>query len=62
MCLADARALVQLASINQPNTEENRRSLRQLLFTAPGIEKYISGVVGFNPGARSAFACSPGAP
>jgi len=34
-----------LASIGLPNTEDNRRALRELLFTAEGIEKYISGVV-----------------
>jgi fructose-bisphosphate aldolase class I len=27
------------------NTEENRRKYRQILFTAPGIEEYISGVI-----------------
>lgn len=36
---------MQLASINQPNTEDNRRALREFLFTAPGVEDYISGVV-----------------
>jgi len=29
------------------STEENRRDYRTLLFTAPGIEKYISGVILF---------------
>eukprot|EP01092_Planopodium_desertum_P015412 TRINITY_DN8154_c0_g4_i3.p1 TRINITY_DN8154_c0_g4~~TRINITY_DN8154_c0_g4_i3.p1 ORF type:complete len:140 (+),score=14.45 TRINITY_DN8154_c0_g4_i3:60-422(+) len=33
-------------SINVPNTEENRRLYRQLLFSAPGDwEKYIGGVI-----------------
>ncbi len=35
----------RLKSIHTPNTEENRRAWRQLLFTAPGIGRYISGVI-----------------
>lgn len=31
--------------IKVENTEENRRKYRELLFTAPGIEKFISGVI-----------------
>jgi len=31
--------------INVENTEENRRAYRELLFTCPGIEQYISGVI-----------------
>jgi len=34
-------------SINTENTEENRRKYRELLFTAEGIENYISGVILF---------------
>jgi fructose-bisphosphate aldolase class I len=33
--------------INVENTEENRRAYRELLVTAPGIDKYISGVIFF---------------
>lgn len=32
-------------SINVESTEETRRSYRELLFTTPDIEKYISGVI-----------------
>ena len=39
-------ACLQLASIGCPNEEANRRELREMLFTSPGIENYISGVVG----------------
>ena len=39
------RLLTQLSSIGVPNEEQNRRQLRELLFTAPGIEDHISGVV-----------------
>lgn len=36
---------MQLSSIGVPNEEQNRRALRELLFTAPGVEDHISGVV-----------------
>lgn len=32
-------------SINVPSTVESRRQYRQLLFTTPGVEKFISGVI-----------------
>lgn len=44
----------QLSSIGVANEEPNRRILREMLFTAPDIEKYISGVVRlFNCCARA---------
>ena len=36
---------LQLASIGVGNEEPARRALREMLFTAPGVESYISGVV-----------------
>jgi len=35
----------RLTSIKLENNRANRRELRRLLFTSPGIEKYISGVI-----------------
>jgi fructose-bisphosphate aldolase class I len=35
----------RFAPINVENTESNRRTYRELLFTAPDVEKYISGVI-----------------
>lgn len=35
----------RFADIGVENTEENRRAYRELLFTAPGFEEYISGVI-----------------
>src|SRR3954462_4019527 len=32
-------------SIGLDNVEENRRAYRDLLFTTPGVEEYISGVI-----------------
>ncbi len=35
----------RFASINTENTESNRQKYRQLLFTTPKMEDYISGVI-----------------
>jgi len=40
-------ATKRLASINVKSTEETRRQYRNLILTAPGIEKYICGVILF---------------
>jgi fructose-bisphosphate aldolase class I len=37
----------RLSSINVENVESNRRALRELLFTAPGVLQYLSGVILF---------------
>jgi len=37
----------RFAGIDVENTEENRRAYRELLVTAPGIEKHVSGVIFF---------------
>lgn len=37
----------RFTGINVENTEEHRRAYRELLFTAPDIEKHISGVILF---------------
>jgi fructose-bisphosphate aldolase, class I len=37
----------QLSSIGVDNVENNRRALRQMLFTADGVENHISGVILF---------------
>ena len=39
-------------SINVECTEENRRAYRGLLFTTPGIEQYLSGVILFDETLR----------
>ncbi|WKY00488.1 hypothetical protein Q1695_014939 [Nippostrongylus brasiliensis] len=38
----------RMRSIDCENTEENRRKYRQMLFTAPDLNKYISGVIMFH--------------
>ena len=41
-------------SIGVESTEENRRFYRQLLFTAPGMEEYIGGVILYDETIRQA--------
>ncbi len=39
-------------TIDLPSTEENRRGYRELLFAAPGVEQFISGVILFDESLR----------
>jgi fructose-bisphosphate aldolase class I len=43
-------------SISVESTEENRRSYRELLFTAPGIDDFISGVILYDETIRQSTA------
>lgn len=43
-------------SIGIESTAENRRAYREMLFTAPGIEKYICGVILFDETLRQSTA------
>ncbi|HSC90385.1 MAG TPA: class I fructose-bisphosphate aldolase [Gaiellaceae bacterium] len=43
-------------SIGVESTEENRRAYRELLFTTPGAEEYISGVILFDETIRQSAA------
>lgn len=42
----------RFTSIEVENTEENRRSYRDMLFTTPGLEEFISGVILFDETIR----------
>ena len=42
----------RLGSVGVPSTEDNRRAWRELLFTTPGVEEYISGVILFDETVR----------
>ncbi len=44
----------RLDTVGVPSTEETRRAYRDLLFTAPGIEPYISGVIMYDETIRQA--------
>src|SRR5947208_10047780 len=39
-------------SVKVESTEENRRAYRQLLFSTPGVEQFLSGVILFDETAR----------
>jgi len=43
-------------TIDTPCTEENRRAYRGLLFTTPGVEKFLSGVILFDETIRQQTA------
>lgn len=42
---SDGTAGKRLAMVNLPNKPGNRQDFRELLFTAPGIEEHLSGVI-----------------
>jgi len=42
----------RLDRINVPSTEDNRRAYRELLFTTPGIEAHLSGIILFDETMR----------
>ncbi len=42
----------RFAALGIPSTEETRRAYRELLFTTPGLAKYISGVILFDETIR----------
>jgi fructose-bisphosphate aldolase class I len=46
----------RFAALNIESTEENRRAYRETLFTAPGIEEFISGVILFDETIRQKAA------
>eukprot|EP00161_Ancyromonas_sigmoides_P023181 TRINITY_DN7205_c0_g2_i1.p1 TRINITY_DN7205_c0_g2~~TRINITY_DN7205_c0_g2_i1.p1 ORF type:complete len:361 (+),score=221.03 TRINITY_DN7205_c0_g2_i1:72-1154(+) len=43
-------------NIKVENTEPNRRAYRELLFTAPGVEEYLSGVILYDETIRQSTA------
>src|SRR5438132_8356452 len=53
---SDSTIKKRFDSIDVESTEENRRAYRDLLFTTPGIEEYISGVILFDETIRQSSA------
>src|SRR3954452_24896890 len=49
---SDSTIKKRLDSINTESTEANRRAYRDLLFTTPGSEEFISGVILFDETLR----------
>jgi fructose-bisphosphate aldolase class I len=50
---SDATAGKRLAMVHLPNVPENRQDFRELLFTAPGIEEYLSGVIMYDSSIKN---------
>jgi fructose-bisphosphate aldolase class I len=51
---SDATAGKRLAMVHLPNEPENRQDFREILFTAPDIEKYLSGVIMYDSSIKNA--------
>ncbi len=50
---SDATAGKRLAMVHLPNEPEHRQAFRQILFTAPGTEAYLSGVIMYDSSIRN---------
>ncbi len=50
---SDASAGKRLAMVHLPNEPENRQDFRELLFTAPGIEEFLSGVIMYDSSIKN---------
>lgn len=50
---SDSTAGKRLAMVHLPNEPEHRQDFRELLFTAPDIEQYISGVIMYDSSIRN---------
>lgn len=50
---SDGTAGKRLDMVHLPNTPENRQTFRELLFTAPDLEKYVSGVIMYDSSIRN---------
>jgi len=50
---SDATAGKRLAMVHLPNEPENRQDFREILFTASGIEEYISGVIMYDSSIKN---------
>jgi len=50
---SDATAGKRLSMVHLPNVPENRQDFRELLFTAPGIEEYLSGVIMYDSSIKN---------
>jgi len=50
---SDGTAGKRLDMVRLENTPENRQTFREILFTAPGIEAYVSGVIMYDSSIRN---------
>jgi fructose-bisphosphate aldolase class I len=50
---SDPTAGKRLEMVRLPNEPENRQDFRELLFTAPGVEEYLSGVIMYDSSIKN---------
>lgn len=50
---SDSTAGKRLEMVHLPNEEGNRQDFREMLFTAPGVEEYLSGVILYDSTLKS---------
>jgi len=50
---SDPTAGKRLAMVHLPNQPEHRQDFREILFTAPGIEEYVSGVIMYDSSIKN---------
>lgn len=50
---SDSTAGKRLDMVHLPNTPENRQDFRELLFTAPRVEEYLSGVIMYDSSIKN---------
>lgn len=50
---SDATAGKRLSMVHLPNEPDNRRKFRELIFTAPKIEEYVSGIIMYDSSIRN---------
>ncbi len=50
---SDSTAGKRLEMVHLPNEPENRQDFREILFTAPGIEEYLSGVIMYDSSIKN---------
>ncbi|MEY3783895.1 MAG: hypothetical protein RLZZ230_217 [Candidatus Parcubacteria bacterium] len=50
---SDSTAGKRLAMVHLPNQPEHRRTFREILFTAPGTEEFLSGVIMYDSSIRN---------
>ena len=55
---SDGTIKKRFAAIGLESTEEHRRAYREMLFTTPGAEEYISGVILFDETIRQSASGS----
>lgn len=50
---SDSTAGKRLEMVHLPNEESNRQDFREMMFTAPGVEEYLSGVILYDSTLKS---------